>query len=405
MLQHLRPQYAKAFRCIGSDCEDTCCHGLDVVIDRDRYRKITSIPGLQAQEHFVVLNHPTDSGYARIKPTSSLTCPFFSADRLCSIQKEHGEHNMPEICATYPRLTQRIDGLRETALLLSCPEAARLVLLDPNLLLPDENATPKLPRYQRFARNAGPGKANGSPHQYLWDIREFTLLLIKDRAYHLWERLFLLGLFCRRLNEITAGQRLELVPELLKQYAEILAQGTLRPSMDSIPVRTSLQLGVVLEVLNRQLGQTDASHVRFRECVQEFLHAVHFEPGAPLEACVRFYEEACSRYYRPFMEQYPFVMENYLVNYVFRTRFPYGVDAKGNASDPLTEYLLMCLFFTAIKALLIGAAGHYQAAFGPEHVVKVVQSFAKAVEQCPDFQISKYLGLATADGMALLLKN
>jgi len=55
--------------------------------------------------------------------------------------------------------------------------------------------------------------------------------------------------------------------------------------------------------------------------------------------------------------------------------------------------------------LLIGMAGHYRDAFDAGHVVKLVQTFAKAVEQSPKFAGATYRGLATADGVALLLKN
>lgn len=406
MLEHLRPQYAKQFRCIGSDCEDTCCHGLDVVIDKTAYERFQSLPGFQPRvdEHFVVIaNNPTDSQYARIKLTPSFTCPFLSPDRICGIQQQHGEYYLADICASYPRVTQRIDGLSETALLLSCPEAARLVLLNPSLLPFEESA---LPRYHRFTQMASPSaKANGSPHQYLWDIRGFTLLLLRDRDYPLWQRLFMLGMFCRRLNEITGARQLALVPHLLKEYAEMITQGSLRSAMDGIPVRTALQLAVVIEVVNRHLELTDASHVRFRECFQDFLQGVRYDPAAPVENCVPFFDEANTRYYQPFMQEHPYILENYLVNHVFRTRFPYGVDPLGQLNDPVTEYLMICVLYAVIKGLLIGMAGHYQEAFAEAHVVKLVQSFAKAVEHCPKFLGAVNLNLANADGMALLLKN
>jgi lysine-N-methylase len=406
MLESVRPHYAKEFRCIGSDCEDTCCHGLDVVIDKPAYEKLQSLPGFQPRlnEHFVVLaNHSTDSQYARIKLTPSCTCPFLSVDRMCGIQQEHGEYYLPDICASYPRVTQRIDGWSETALLLSCPEAARLVLLNPTLLPPDEG---NLPRYLRFSRTAGPeAKANGSPHQYLWDIRGFALLLLQDRAYPLWQRLFMLGMFCKRLNEITAAQQLGLVPQLLTEYAEMITHGSLRSAMDGIPVRSALQLGVVLDVVNRQLAMTDASHIRFRDCVQDFLDGIHYEAASPIEGCTPFFEEAYARYYRPFMQQRPYILENYLVNHVSRTRLPYGVDAQGKLNDPLTEYFVMCVLYAVIKGLLIGMAGHYREAFAEAHVIKLIQSFAKAVEHSPKFLVASDLSLANADGMALLLKN
>jgi len=50
-------------------------------------------------------------------------------------------------------------------------------------------------------------------------------------------------------------------------------------------------------------------------------------------------------------------------------------------------------------------AGHYKEAFAAEHVVKLVSSFAKAVEHCAMFPKRINRELATAEGMARLLKN
>lgn len=405
MLRALRPHYAKDFRCIGPDCEDTCCQGWDVVIDQDAYEDFQSVPNLKlkVKEHLVVIASATPSEYARVQLTPSHTCPFLSDERLCSIQTEYGERYLPDICATYPRATQKIDGLRETSLLLACPEAARLVLLNPDLVQPED---PDFPRYHRFLRmGEHPVKANGSPHQFLWDIRAFTLLLLRDRNYPLWQRLFLLGMFCKRLHEVTEAQTLELVPQLLKEHCEMIIEGELRPAIDGIPARTPLQLATVLEIIKRHLETTAGKHPRFRECVKDFLKGIHCEEGAPIENCASFYEEVNTRYCAPFLEKHPYMLENYLVNYVFRTRFPYGLDPGGQANDPLTEFLMMCILHTLIKELLVGIAGHYREHFDAGHFVKVVQSVAKSVEQCPKFPLANYASLANADGIALLLKS
>ena len=411
MLEHLRPQYAKAFLCIGPECEDTCCHGWDVPIDHATYEKYQSNPSLQPRvdQHLVLITKsPTDAEHARIKLTPSLTCPFLAADRLCSIQKEYGEDYLSVACSTYPRVTHRIDGLMEKALFLSCPEAARLVLLSPALLQPDPAVTDgRSPYYRFFLTRNQVAKPNGSADQYVWEIRSLTLLLLQNRHYPLWQRLFILGMFCRRLKENISARQVGLMPTLLKDYATIITQGTLRSSMDGIPPQAALQLGAVMEVIQRHLDLqiADPSHIRFRECVQDFLQGVHHAPGLSLETCAAFYAEAHARYYQPFMREHPFILENYLINYVFRTQFPFGVSLQGEASDPQAEYLQMTIQYAAIKGLLIGMAGHYQGAFATGHVVKLIQSFSKAVEHCPKFLETSNPALASAAGMALLLKT
>ena len=197
------------------------------------------------------------------------------------------------------------------------------------------------------------------------------------------------------------------MPTLLKDYATIITQGTLRSSMDGIPPQTAPQLGAVMEVIQRHLDLqiADPSHIRFRECVQDFLQGVHHAPGSSLETCTTFYAEAHARYYQPFMQENPFMLENYLINYVFRTQFPFGVKPQGEGNDPQTEYLQMTIQYAAIKGLLIGMAGHYHGAFAAGHVVKLIQSFSKAVEHCPKFLETSNPALASAAGMALLLKT
>ena len=160
------PRYAKAFRCLGSDCDDTCCHGLDVVVNRASYQKYRSAPAFQARmQHFVPVSHASESRYARIQLTASYTCPFLSPNRLCGIQQEHGDLYLSDVCATYPRLTQRIDGLRETTLLRSCPEAARLVLLNPELhsvrRCRDWQSS-ALPSFRRNGQSASPRQRESS---------------------------------------------------------------------------------------------------------------------------------------------------------------------------------------------------------------------------------------------------
>lgn len=378
---------------------------MDVVIDRVTYEKYRSLPGFQARmQHLVRIEVASESRYARIQLTPSYTCPFLSPNHLCGIQQEHGELYLSDICANYPRLTQRIDGLRETTILLSCPEAARLVLLNPELIPTDDAATGNLCRYHRFSgMGSHPARANGSPHQFLWEVREFTLLLLRDRAYPLWQRLFLLGMFCKRLDEITRMHQVAVLPHLLLEFAEFLEQGTLRSAMDGMPAQTALQLKVALEMTTQYLQITDPSHLRLRECVQDFCDGIRYHADVSVESCSASYEDATTRFYRPFMHDHPFIMENYLVNYVFRTRFPYGVDAQGHPSEPLPEFLKMAVLYALVKGLLIGAAGRCQHEFSQGHVVKVVQSFTKAVEQNPNFPGDKHLRFADAQGIARLV--
>jgi lysine-N-methylase len=285
------------------------------------------------------------------------------------------------------------------------------VLLNPQLmqagprLLADGNSW----RQKSMVGRNDPDKRD--QQQYLWELRSLILLLLQDRTYPLWQRLFILGMLCKRLREIFAGRQTELTAKLLRDYAEIIEQGKLRSVMDRITPQTAMQLAAVLEVIRRynepKIG--DPSQVRFRECLQDFLHGIRFDQSVPVdlqfESCAQCYKAAHNSYYEPFMREHPYMLENYLINYSFRTNFPFGADIRKPVVDPQNEFLKLSIQYAAIKGFLIGIAGHYKGDFSPGHVVKLVQSFSRAVEHCPAFLETSNPRMADTDGMAVLLKT
>lgn len=407
--RRVRPDYVKEFRCIGSACEDNCCHGWTVSLDKTTYEKYQAIPAMRARstELFVLTNDPAECNHAQIRHTESGSCQFLSGDGLCNIQKEHGSEYLSSVCATYPRIATKIDGEMEYPPSLSCPEAARLVLLDPRLLPSKWDVTTRRNYSEFLGAPNGEVFLDGNPLRFFWGIRAWSLLLVRDRLYPLWQRLFLLGMFCKRLEALISEGRVGSIPTLLSQYAEIAAQGSLRASLDGIPVRAGVQLEMLMQVVLNYLRHQDPRLSRIRECLQDFLHGIGYVESAPsVESCTRNYVEAYERYYLPFMERHPFLLENYLINHIFRTRFPFRAKPGGEFEPSHHEFLLLCVEFAVIKGLLIGMAGHYREAFGTEHVVKLVQAVAKSIEHSQLFRGAlNWQGLADANSIAALLKN
>ncbi len=343
--------------------------------------------------------------HARINLDAAARCPFFSQDSLCTIHRDYGESYLSGTCANYPRISRRIDGLIEKPLVLSCPEAARLVLLAPDLL----------PGYRKCEGRRGYDRLLTIPTsltrpdlaamRYVWEIRELCLLLLLDRVYDLWERLFLLGMFCKKLAALIEGGSVDQIPFLLRDYAQIAVDGGLRKTMESVPVRLEAQVSMLLETVNSFFATRGPKQYRLQECLRDFLAGLHHGEVAALESCVGHYAEGYAKYYSPFMKRHPYLMENYLVNHVFRARFPFSKSGS-LPSNPLNEYVFMCLEFSAIKGLLIGSAAYHREAFALEHVVKIVQSVVKALEHNDTVSRAiNWKGLSEPISMAALLKN
>jgi len=109
--------------------------------------------------------------FATMRMNTSNQCSMLTEERLCRIQAQLGESFLPHSCAIYPRIVNSIAGVEDKSLALSCPEAARLVLLNPHLL----NTSHPRPSRSRFgarieARQVPPANTL-SPHSEFWPIR------------------------------------------------------------------------------------------------------------------------------------------------------------------------------------------------------------------------------------------
>jgi lysine-N-methylase len=189
-VKRLQPRSYHAFRCIGADCEYTCCVGWIVNIDKPTYEAYQRCddPQIGPRLHeLVTINtgHPSDDDYARIK-LSGPACPFLS-EGLCSIQKKLGEEYLSFMCSAYPRVTNVVDDVLQRSLDLSCPEAARIVLLDPNPMQFDEDeGPPRDPRLGAMSilNTMAPtsNRESDNPYQYFREIRGFVIWLLQYRA-------------------------------------------------------------------------------------------------------------------------------------------------------------------------------------------------------------------------------
>ena len=416
--------YAQSFRCIGSDCEDTCCQGWSVPIDQAAYDKYQELPPsplhtLIDANMLRMTENAKPAPFAKLQMNGSNQCPLLTADRLCRIQAELGEELLSRACATYPRIVNSIAGIEETALALSCPEAARLVLLNPELLTPE----PLDSDHERTSEAEAPAdsmvsiagtEAPANPlslHSWFWPIRQFVLALVRNRAYPLWQRLFLLGLFCRRLDAISRGELTRSIPEFIGDFQAAVTSGSLRTAMESLPLNRAAQMDMVLRLAGLMLHRSNV-RPRFVECIQAFTTGIGNGPGATLETLTNSSALAHDRYYAPFFDRHPYILENYLVNTILRCRFPFG-KADAQAGEPFSmarECALLTAQFALLKGLLIGVAGFQREAFSATHVVHTVQATSKHFEHHPEFLNLAYELLVEsrmdgARGMAILLRN
>ncbi|RNB53852.1 lysine-N-methylase [Brevibacillus gelatini] len=408
----LVPTYMDKFQCIGSECEDTCCAGWMVTIDKATYKKYKKLsdPSLAKKLDKIVTRNrknPTDSNYAKIsmEMDDCRRCPMLSAENLCEIQLKAGEDYLSKTCATYPRVTNIVNGNLEMCATLSCPEAARLALLNPDPMEFFEITLPKNHRHSYYAQHTPNNYAAHQIEFYFWDLRIFSIGLIQNRTYDITERLLLLGLFYHNLQELVSSGKAAETPILIENYKKLIQSGSLRQSLAQIPVEASAQIKLLKELIDARVYAGKANN-RYLNNFETFLAGINYTDSDDIETLASRYQHAHDMYYKPFMDQHSYILENYLVNYVYKNLFPfYGINF-----SLLDNYVMLALHYSLIKMHLIGIAGSYKSDLNLDHVISLIQGFAKTIEHSQSYLKFAYDYLQQKEftsiaGMAIFLKN
>jgi lysine-N-methylase len=419
-VKRLQPRSYHAFRCIGADCEDTCCVGWIVNVDKNTYEAYqrSDDPELAPSLHgLVVINteNASNDNYARIT-LSGPGCPFL-AGGLCSIQNKLGEQYLSIMCSTYPRVMNVVDDVLQRSLDMSCPEAARVTLLDPNPIVFDEEEGARSdPRLGHLSTLNPADVTSEKPYEYFREIRSLVIWLLQNRKYSLWQRLTMLGSFCDQLQETTVSGQKSQTPEVLAAYRDAIEKGLFDEALSSHRPQPVKQLELVLELIVDRIG-SDFTAVRFQECYREFMAGLDWTAESSMDDIGRRYAAAYAQWYTPLMSRHEYVLENYLVNYVHRTLFPLGPQESSRklsltniATSIRDQCLLMFTHYAILQTVLIGVAGRHGGQFDLKHVIRVIQSSAKTFEHSLAFppralKILANNGVVNCAGLAILLLN
>lgn len=406
----LVPEYMLAFQCTGTECEDTCCAGWKVTVDQDTYKKYKRLKDEELSpiidENIKrVRSKASTSNYARIKMDSEGSCVFLNEQKLCNIQVKKGEDYLSHTCKTYPRIWNNVNDVIERAATISCPEIAKLALLKPEGIGFQEQIE-SVEIGLQFSNHINTSKQiKGKKLQkYFWELRIFTIQVLQYRQYKLEDRLLFLGLFYQKVQEYMNNSEEDQVLQLIGSYTNMLQSGTIDKMFADVPVNHTIQMKIIKKLTDRRFFQGGVNQ-RYTECYTECLMGLeHFE-GMEEEDTLTRYIDANENYYQPFMKNHEYILENYLVNHVFSKVFPVTLD-----KSIFEEYVMLIIRYALIKLQLIGMSKYHKTAFSTDHVVKLIQSFGRAVEHNQSYltntkSLMEENGFTTMGYMSILIKN
>jgi len=398
------PAYLKDFRCLGAQCEDHCCYGWDVNVDQKSYERYRRLPstGLGARIQKALERNrkdPCEARYAKFRRKTE-TCPFLSPKRLCRIHAELGEDFLPDTCALFPRHLRARESWVEVSASMACPEIARRVLASPQAVEMIDLCLDPADRMPRGVESALPSDAEATGFL----LRGFAVELLKDRRHALWQRVLLLGFLLETVGSQPPSLTGAAMESLLDGFARRMASGELMGLMESAPVLTGLQLQLVERLYDELLPTVRVK--AFKACVEACFGGLD-PSGAGIfsQDIVRRYDAAYRERYFPFFENNGFMLENFLIHYLWHHDFCFHQGRR--AYD---DYVTMVLHFAMLKTCLIGLAARQHEEMNGEMVRRVMYALTKVVE--PDARFRNYaLGLLAGSGctdlmhLAVLIKN
>lgn len=423
------PQYMATFSCIGAACEDSCCSGWNVTVDKASYKRLKNSSDIQISKavktFFKTSTINSNHNFASIELDTKGHCPMLDSESMCSIQRKLDHTYLPRTCADFPRYYFKFAHETSVYGTLACPELARKCLLDPNAF---GRVTIEIP----FTPNQIPpyrggfnfdAKLHPQPVQRNIElIRKVVVLIIKRRDYFLWQRLMAVGLLARQLEALHSIQDKPSSPESIQNDAAVAAElqriwnlvdsGKLKELLSDISGRNSdllVQQALLKELTAERLKFNGAQFggvkfVKFLKCISNAFQGIEYSETDPNGTAARF-KNAEEKWFSPFVEKNPHIAENFILNLVFTEMFP-ATGVKGIER----QWQEIMLRYAMVRFYLVGLAGKNKDSFGNDQFVEVIYSFSREVLHSNTFldhvfsQLEKVelMNLAT---MSILVKD
>lgn len=396
----LIPRYVERFRCIGSQCEDTCCNGWTVLIDKktfNAYRQIRhpEMSPIIAKSITRRRSQASNNAYAHIHlDAETSACPM-SQEGLCSVQSTLNESFLSNTCFTYPRYSRNFNGQHEQALTLSCPEAARLALLAEDAFdFIEGSVTVRSDTVAKIAPVQGVSLA------LMNEVRIFCLKLVRTQGLELWQRLGLLGYFCEQLSGLLQEGKHAQVAQLMENCVAMIENGLVGDALaDMLP--DHLSQAVVFASFWSGADLATRASVQKSAVQKKVIDAVVRGFGADTESGAVAEEQVIEAYVAGLrrlpeaLEATPHLLEHFLLNELFRELFPF------NSGKPYDDFLQIIARFGLMRLMLAVQCNTEGSLPDASALVSTVQVFYRRFQHDPRFarmgQMLKKAGFGTLD--------
>ena len=361
------------FECIGNSCEDICCSNWSIIVDQDTYfrYKRESNPEFKAlfENNITRLKSASKIGYAKMNLNKNGECMFLDKDKLCSVYKLLGPEKMCHTCRVYPRQIVEVYDIIQKSIALSCPEACRKLLFRENPLEFNLNEVSFIE--DKFVQNLT--KHNNQLYfdkEIFFELRNFAIGLLQNRDYSIEERLLVLGMFIEDVSDKKDNDILQVINNYtLKINNGIFENITTYINKENI-LDTEIRycINIYLSIVN---VFKKALTIKVTSMID---NGLNLSKNNDFDEFKKNYLDIKNNYANELFEQYHYVFENYLVNYIFNNPKMF-LD-----KDLMSCYAEMLIYYSMVRFSMRGVIASLKDNLTENDLVLVISSISRGVE-------------------------
>lgn len=382
----IQPTFFPEFACIGPACTDNCCHSWLVTVDKEHYLRYKAVQDPEFQKlcaTFLIRNkkNSTPENYATMALRQDGRCGFQDEDGGCHIYRALGQGSLCATCTIYPRRkNQFLPGVWEYSLTLSCEEAVRLACL-----------SGKPVEFQRIHREIDPdnfldqlrpvhtgGGEKDTPAPYRQPLRQACLDLMQQREFPVRERLLSIGLLLRRADRLRREKGENDIPAMAAQLVAQSAQGEFaglfqRMAYDRNAHLSALELPAIhLMTAVRKPVLRQVWTLLKPLCTQKSDR--EYDLG---EEAMAFLSQQGKEKADPILERQAQAVENYFVNEIFTSTYPFTYFRRGLSFE--YHGILLAEQYALLRVLL-GLLPSPEGETEEEHLVKAIVALGRITQ-------------------------
>lgn len=356
------PEYYRNFHCIGTACTDNCCHGWPIEVDKRHYllykaEKNPEFSRLCGKILHRIKKDATDDRYARMALDGEGRCGFQDPDGGCRMIRLLGEDRLSNTCTVYPRRKNEFTWSQwELSLGMSCEEAVRVGVLAPEMvtfITETVEFSPEDPLFQLVSTGIGPRGQKMEPPSWGEALRTVCISLMQMRQFRIPERLAAIFLLLRRLDRLAACGQEASIPLETIHFLQSLQQTGMAGFLETLqesgtPRLTAYQVPIGHLAAGSQ-SETSRAFLNFLEpWLERDDQGNRYAGATAVQALDRWIREI------PWIE-YERWMENYFVNYLYTSMFPFYYRSSGYSFED--QSLLLIQQYGLLRCLLATASG------------------------------------------------